>query len=253
MIYCLCLICLEVAMNILIPFGNYCQGWQQLRKAVRVERRLPADRTPACMPTAVAVRLLEQWKFIVICCSNKKNAVCIPRNFWKSQQTCSWHLQPVKQMLRFVLEELVLSGEVRQKPPEGCPALPAGGSQLLVVLRCLAAPCPCSEPAAAMGQLGQLGDGQGITLWARTYTYLAASVELLQLMWGTTSVRCRDVSKCLTDFCFNDNKKKAAFDIILSELLIQSAVTPVCYAQHAAWIKCQKELRWCLWKVTSFP
>lgn len=86
-------------------------------------------------------------------------------------------------------------------------------------------------PAAA---LGQLGDRQGITLWACTYTYLAASMELLHLMWGMTSVQHGDVSKCLTDFCFNNNKKKkaATFDIILSELLIQSAVTPVCCAQH---------------------
>lgn len=109
----------------------------------------------------------------------------------------------------------------------------------------------CDVPAAA---LGQLGDRQGITLWACTYTYLAASMELLHLMWGMTSVQHGDVSKCLTDFCFNNNKKKkaATFDIILSELLIQSAVTPVCYAQHTAWINCQKELRWYLWKVTSF-
>lgn len=47
----------------------------------------------------------------------------------------------------------MVSGEVRQKPPEGCPALLAGGFQLLAELRGLAAPCPCDVPAAALGQL----------------------------------------------------------------------------------------------------
>lgn len=90
MICCLRLICLAAAPNILLPFG-VLRDWQQRSAAVGARGRTPArPRTP------------EQGKLSVICGSNKNNAVCIPRNFVKSQQIHGWHLQPVKQMYGLV-------------------------------------------------------------------------------------------------------------------------------------------------------
>lgn len=139
----LCLICSEVAMNILIPFGSYWLGWQQLRIAVRALGWLPVECTPACMPGAVAVRLLEQWKFIVICCSTKNNAVCIPRNFWKSQQICGWHLQPVKQVYGLHLGSAVKKGEA--ETPREAYASPANWWQSQLICKCgFSLSCPVS-------------------------------------------------------------------------------------------------------------
>lgn len=181
MIYCPRLICLEVAMNILIPFGNYCLGWQQLRKAARALGWLPADRTPACMPAAVAVRLLEHRKFIVICCSNKTNAVCVPRNFWKSQQICRWLLQPVKQIYGLSLG----SYAAKKGKLESLMAVTAAHWAGFLG-------CPMS-----LWQLGHHTTGS-----ARTHTYLTFLMKLLNLMWATTSVQGGDVRKGTIDFYF---------------------------------------------------
>lgn len=90
-------------------FWKLLTGMTEAEKSCESFRMAACGCTPACVPGAVAVRLLEQWKIIVICCSNKNNAVCIPRNFWKSQQiwddicnllskfmVCIWGVSAVK-------------------------------------------------------------------------------------------------------------------------------------------------------------
>lgn len=176
MIYCLRLICLEAAMNILIPFGNYWLGWQQPRRAVGALGWLPAERTPACPPGAVAGRLSEQWKFIVICCGNKNNAVGAPRNFWRSQQICGWHLQPVKQIYGLCLGSYCCQTRWGRNP-EGNLASPVA-----VTAGSLPATLFCRGDARC-GRAAGRDCARGRSC---TRTNLTALMELLNLTWGTT-------------------------------------------------------------------
>jgi len=71
------------------------------------------------------------------------------------------------------LDELGLSGEVRQKPPEGCPALPAGGSQLLGELGGMAAMCLLQPwDSWEIGRASHCGHAPILTLLLQWSSYI---------------------------------------------------------------------------------